>query len=195
MRTLAIAVIAIFGLEGCGGDPAFMREISPPQPLRSPPGAGLVVFVRPSGVAGFRHCEILDENGNFLGRSWAASHFAVAVPPGRHMFVSWGEDTDGIDIDVAPGKIYFVEVAIQPGFWSPSYQLYAITPRFSSWPKRDDWMRNTRQMTPDRDAGQAYLSGRQQDVQERLQRARKHLQEYQGSKEQDRHVIRAEEGI
>src|SRR5687767_7550767 len=102
-------------LLACGGSSArYMTEVSPPRALQAPTDGGLVVFVRPSGWGG-GHADVLDENGRFVGRAFAAAHWAVAAPPGQRVFVIWAENTDAVQIDVAAGRIYFVEVAITPG--------------------------------------------------------------------------------
>lgn len=189
-RALAVCLLA---LAGCGVP--FMTPVEPPLPLKTPPNAGLVVFVRPSGWGGGAFADIIDENGRFVGRTSGEAHFATPVPPGPHLFAIWGENTDAVQVDVAPGKIYFVEVAITPGWLSAQFHLYAITPTGPTWEKRDEWVRNTRQMQPDVAGGQSLLAGREGDVAERLRRAREHLQKYMGTPEQPRHFIAQNEGI
>jgi hypothetical protein len=171
-----------------------MTEVNPPQPLRPPPNSGMVLFVRPSSWGGSAFADILDENGRFIGRTSGGAHFAVVVPPGPHMFAIWGENTDAVQVDVAPGRIYFVEVGITPGWITAQFHLYAITPRASTWGKRDEWVGSTKQMRPD-PAGQALFAGRDADVAERLRRAREHLQQYVGTPEQERHFIAQNDGL
>ena len=147
-----------------------MTPIQPPQPLRPPPNTGLVVFVRPSSWGGGAYADILDEAGHFVGRTSGGAHFATVATPGPHMFAVWGENTDAVQIDVAPGHIYFVEVGITPGWLTAQFHLYAISPRTPTWANRDEWVRSTRQMQVD-PAGQALFNGRESDVAERLRRA------------------------
>jgi hypothetical protein len=189
MRSLVL-LLALAG--GCAVP--YMTPINPPQPLAPPPSTGLVVFVRPSSWGGGAFADILDENGHFVGRTSGGAHFAAVVPPGPHMFAIWGENTDAVQVDVAPGHIYFVEVGITPGFITAQFHLYAITPKTPSWPNRDQWVRSTTQMRVD-PAGQSLLAGRDSDVAERLRRAREHLQKYMGTAEQDRHFIAQNDGI
>jgi hypothetical protein len=188
-------VLAVMLLGGCGPSIVYMHPVEPPQPLAAPPNTGLVVFVRPSGYGGAAPADILDEAGRWMGRTSGMASFAVATPPGHHMFVVWGENTDAVDVDVQPGHIYFVEVAITMGWASAQFHLYAISPRTPSWPKRDEWMAKSRQMQPDMQAGSTILAGRENDVQERLRRAREHLAKYQGTPEEVRHFMLANDGI
>jgi hypothetical protein len=192
MRQLGL-VLCVLAAAGCGV--AYMQKVEPPRPLQPPANTGMVVFVRPSGWGGGAHADIIDEQGHFVGRSSGEAHFAAVVSPGPHMFTIWGENTDAVQVEVAPGHIYFVEVAITPGWMSAQFHLYGITPRTPTWAKRDDWVRNTHQMVADIAGGQSLFSGREGDVAERLRRAREHLMKYQGTAEQERHFITAADGI
>jgi len=194
MRSLFVmtALIAVALAAGCAVP--YMTPVEPPQAFRPPTGSGLVIFVRPSSWGGNAFADILDENGHFVGRTSGGAHFATVAAPGPHMFVIWGENTDAVQIDVAPGKIYFVEVGITPGWITAQFHLYAITPKTPQWATRDEWVRNTKQMRVD-PQGQELFNGREADVAERLRRAREHLQKYVGTPEQDRHFIAQADGI
>ena len=172
----------------------YMTPVEPPQAFKPPPNTGLVIFVRPSSWGGGAYADILDETGRFVGRTSGGAHFATVAAPGPHMFAIWGENTDAVQIDVAPGKIYFVEVGITPGWISAQFHLYAITPRTPTWANRDEWIRNTKQMSVD-PAGQQLFAGRESDVAERIRRAREHLQKYAGTPEQDKHFIARTDGL
>ena len=192
MRLSGLAALVVALASGCAVP--YMTPIQPPQPLRPPPNTGLVVFVRPSTWGGGAYADILDEAGHFVGRTSGGAHFATVATPGPHMFAVWGENTDAVQIDVAPGHIYFVEVGITPGWLTAQFHLYAISPRTPTWANRDEWVRSTRQMQVD-PAGQALFNGRESDVAERLRRAREHLQKYANTPEQERHFIAQNEGI
>lgn len=187
-----LLVVSLTALSACAVP--YMTEVNPPQALTAPPNAGLVLFVRPSAWGGNAYADIIDENGRFVGRTSGAAHFVAAVPPGPHLFAIWGENTDAVQVDVAPGKIYFVEVGITPGWIATRVHLYAITPRAPTWEKRDEWVRTTKQMRVD-PAGQALFNGREAEVAERVRRGREHLQKYVGTPEQDRHFIAQNDGI
>jgi hypothetical protein len=166
-----------------------MIPVRPPQPLAPPPGAALVVFVRPSNWAWGVRADVLDETGRFLGQLVPGAHFAAAVGPGRHMFVVWGENTDALAADVLPGHIYFVEGYVTPGAFSAHFHLKAIKPALPNWAMRDTWMRATNQMAVDPNAGQARLNSRGAgNIQERLRRGQEHLARYQGEEQFSRTI-------
>jgi hypothetical protein len=174
---------------------SYMRVVHPPEALQATNDSGLVVFVQPSHWGGVFAQAVLDDQGHFVGRPQAATHFAVASPPGPHVFTVWGENTDAIFIDVAPGKTYFVEVSAQPGFWSgPRFQLYAISPRTSTWGKRESWLQSTTQTARDPALGD-YVAEHAGEVPERLKRGREWLEKYRGTAEEPRHFIAANDGI
>jgi len=171
-----------------------MVEVTPPRPLTAPADSAVVVFVRPSKFAWGISANIIDEQGHFLGDSPAAGHFAAVVPPGRHMFVVWAENTDALDAELAPGKIYFVEVAATMGALSAQMHLRAIKPTSANFPHRDEWMRNTQQWMVQGPAGQENLDRRADDVRERLRRAQEHLVKYSADEREER-TLRAADGI
>ncbi len=171
-----------------------MAQVNPPLPLAAPSDRALVVFVRPSKYAFGISANILDEQGHFLGDSPAAGHFIAALPPGHHTFVVWAENTDVIDAELAPGKIYFVEVAPTMGWMSAQVHLLAIKPSSANFMHRDEWMRATSQWAVDGNGGQANLDQRSDDVRERLRRAQEHLQKYTAD-QREQHTLRAQDGI
>ncbi len=187
-----VSGLVMGALSGCGVP--YMKPTDN-VPLQPPPNTGMVVFVRPSTWGGNATADILDETGHWVGRTSGGARFVVVEPPGPHMFTIWGENTDVVQVDVAPGHIYFVEVGITPGWLTAQFHLYAISPRTPTWAKRDDWMGRTRPMLADAAGGQALLSGKEMAVQERLRRAREHLTKYQGTPEADKHFIGPTDGI
>jgi hypothetical protein len=180
-RTLLLALI--LATAGCAttGSSEFMRAVEAPLPLKSPADQALVVFVRPSKFAFAVGANLLDENGRFLGDSLAESYFAVTLKPGHHEFTVWAENTDVIAADLAPGKVYFVEVQPTMGAFSAQMHLRAIKPGLSNWEKRDEWLAKSKQYLSDFAAGQANLDRRPKDVAERLRRAHEHLTRYDGA--------------
>jgi len=192
MMSMRSLVVVLALASGCAVP--YMTPVQPPQALAPPPSTGLVVFVRPSSWGGGAYADILDENGRFVGRTSGGAHFATVATPGPHMYAIWGENTDAVQVDVAPGHIYFVEVGITPGWVTAQFHLYAITPKTPTWGNRDEWVRSTKQMRVD-PAGQQLFAGRDADVAERLRRAREHLQKYAGTPEQDKHFIAQGDGL
>jgi hypothetical protein len=172
-----------------------MTEIKPPQPIAASPNQAMVVYVRPTKQAYAISANILDENGRFLGDMPAQGHFAVALPPGRHTFVVWAENTDALSAELMPGKIYFVEVYASMGAWSAHMHLRAIKPSLPSWAERDHWISSTNQYAADTASGQANLAKKGAEaIAERLRRGQEHLTQYQGA-ELDSHTLAATDGI
>ncbi len=157
-----------------------------PVPLVAPPDAALVVFLRPSGYGRGVATTILDDRGAFLGDSIGETQFAVAVPPGQHVFLSWAENTAPLQGNFLPGHVYYVEVSPRMGWWSTRIQMLALTPRSEHWSRVSEWLRETTQLVPDAAAGQAYLNGRANDVAERIRRARERLTQLDAEELADR---------
>ena len=177
MIMLLVAFLAGLASLGCHGSSEFMRPVTPAA-IAPAPDAATVVFVRPSGYAGGIVTTIVDEHGRFLGDSEAESYFQVKVPPGEHMFVAWSEGTPALKASLAPGRVYFVEVAPKMGAWSARVQLLALTPRSESWPKLGEWLRESQPMAPDEAAGQARMAERGEDLRETLQKGVEELGGY-----------------
>ncbi len=196
MRRIVLAPLAALALVGCihTYESPYMHPQVPSRSIAAPPGQALVVFVRPSSYAPASGATILDEQGRFVGDSAAASHFAVAVPPGRHLFAVWAENTDAIEIDAAPGRTYFVEVGATIGVFSAQMHLYAIAPNGKQWPRRQAWLLSTTQLRPDAAAGDQYLAGRAGDVQERMRRARERIARYRAESRAE-HFLAADDGV
>jgi hypothetical protein len=190
----ASAIVTMLFVAGCASSARNMMPVNPPQRLMPPPGQALVVFVRPSKFAWAVTANLLDETGRYLGDAPAQGHFAAVLPPGRHLLVIWAENTDGLDAELAPGRIYFVEVAATMGAWSAQMHLRAIKPPLDNFAHRDEWMLGTTQYAVASTEAQEKLNQRVGDVQERIRRAREHLEKY-SAEEREQHILRAGDGL
>jgi len=190
---LCFALFFALGATGCAATSEYMLEVKPPRAVVAAPGMAMVVFVRPSNYAWAIKTTILEERGAFLGDSLAASHFAVSMPPGQHVFIAWAENTSALQATLAPGRIYFVEVSLRPGLLSARAHLLAITPRRKTWSKLGDWLAETRQFTPDPAGGARYLAERSDDVDEQVKTAQMVLRKY-NTEELEERTIRPEDG-
>jgi hypothetical protein len=146
-----------------------------PPALKAEADKAVVVFMRPSGFGAALAQTILDDKGRFLGDALPSSRFAVKVPSGEHTFIVWAENTGVLKANLAPGKIYFVEVSLSMGFGSASAELLAIKPSTENWAELDEWLADTDVFEPDEPRGQAYLASRQEDVDDRIKSAREKL--------------------
>jgi hypothetical protein len=178
---------------GCSASSEYMRPVAAPQPVKPAADGAVVVFVRPSSFGGALKQTILDGKGRFLGEALPSSRFSVTLPPGEHTFIVWAENTGAVKADLASGKVYFVEVALSMGALSARADLIPIKPGSEAWNDLEGWLAETDAFTPDADGGQAYLSERKDDVDERIKRAKEHLANYD-EKELALHTIRPGDG-
>jgi hypothetical protein len=185
LRHLLSPAVLALALAGCASS-EYMHEVPPGRAIAAAPDRATVVFVRPSGFGFAIKTTILDEHGGFVGESLPQSQFAVSLPPGKHLFIAWAENTGALQADLAPGKTYYVEVSPKMGALSARVHLLAIAPRTKSWEKLSEWLRESKAYDPDQTAGQAYLASRQGDVQERLRRANDAIASYDASELADR---------
>jgi hypothetical protein len=174
---MCLGMVFCVAATGCASS-AFMHEAASAHSGPPPAGSATVVFLRPSNFGYATTPTILDQQGGFVGQSVASSQFAATVPAGKHMFVVWAENTGALQADLAPGKTYYVHVSLKMGALSARAHLLALKPASSDWGKLDDWLGTTTRYEVDQQAGQAYLAGRADEVQERLRRANEALQKY-----------------
>ena len=116
------------------------------------------------------------------------------MAPGEHLFTSWSGGTNSLRATLAPGRVYFVEVAMKPGAFPARAHLLAIAPRTESWASVREWMADTKPTVADRNAGQAYLDGRKDDVAERLRRAAEAFAEMD-DEERDARTLHPNDGL
>ena len=60
----------------------------------------MVAFIRAAHIGAAGVARITDHTGAFIGDSLHQSHFAVQLPPGERLFVSWGENTGALVADL-----------------------------------------------------------------------------------------------
>jgi hypothetical protein len=187
------SLFLLLGATGCAATSEYMFEIQNPRVIAATPTTATVVFLRPSGWAAGIKTLIFDGRGRFLGESLPKSHFAVSVPPGQHLFISWAENTAALQAVLAPGRVYYVEVSPKLGALSARMHLLAINSRSESWSKLGDWIADTKQLVPDEAAGQAYMQSRSEDVAERLRRGNEAIEKYD-TVELEARTLRPEDG-
>ena len=174
----AVSVVACTTLGACAPHSDYMRDAAAPTSAKAPPDSALVIFLRPSSMAYLAGYQVVDDKGVFLGESLANSRFAALVPPGDHVFVAFHDwdpiaRNDAMRARLLPGRTYYVQV--QPGM--TGVDILAITPRMESWSQLTTWMQETKELLPDRAAGQAYMDEHRDDVQDEIAAALKHLSE------------------
>jgi hypothetical protein len=194
-RLLSVVLLGcVLLLAGCVAHSDWMAPVAARSPLRAPPNAALVVFVRPSAYAGGMLVPIIDENGRFLGEAGPKTHFAVVTPPGDHVFIGWMENTSAVRTRLVAGKTYYVEIGPRWGLLKPRVHLLAVTPRSKSWEKLAEWLADTEEMTPDLAGGQAALDRKHGDVQSHIHDAFEALRDFDDV-ELDAHTVKPDDGV
>ena len=194
MGLWALLVLLLSLTTGCAGTSDYMRPTLAPLDALPPPGTAAVVFVRPSGWFYSVVMTILDDQGRFIGDSTADSCFAVPVPAGKHLFIGWAENTAALQADLAPGRVYFVEVAPRLGWWTARVQLLAVTPHSEQWGKLKEWVSDCDKFRADEAGGQAYLNSRRDAAAEHVRRGKEKLGEYDGE-ELEARTLRPNDGV
>jgi hypothetical protein len=192
--SLLLLLLLLSLVTGCAASSDYMRPTLTPPDAAPPPGAASVVFVRPSGFASSVVMTILDDHGRFLGDSTASSCFAVAMAPGPHVLIGWAENTAALQAELAPNRVYYVEVSPRLGWWSSRVQLLAITPHSEQWSKLTEWLNDCEHFTPDEGGGQLYLNRRHEDVAERIRRAQELIRGYDSDELGERTLLPADGG-
>jgi hypothetical protein len=119
-----ILVLLPLALAACSTT-SYMRDALPTPPP-GPDEAKVIVYRTSSfgGSTNFPVYEILDhEDGRLLGFTETDRFFEIHCPPGKHLFVTWGEDEAFIEADLEGGKTYFIQsftrfgiLSARPGF-------------------------------------------------------------------------------
>lgn len=189
--TFLVAFAAAAAL-GCTGTSPYMAPTTS-SAVEMAPEMATVVFVRPSQHGGAARVTLMDGKGRFLGDTMPGTHFAVKMPPGEHLFISWGEITSSVKATLAAGKVYFVEAYSPTGPGSPFLALRAVTLSSSSWAKVDEWVTHTQGLKPNEEQGQAYLRGAAGGVESAIRKGNTVFAGYD-AKELPEHTIAVEDG-
>jgi hypothetical protein len=94
-------------------------------------------------VASGAVAQIMDDSGAFLGSAVASGHFAVQRPPGSQKFVVWSEGTDVLLADLAPDRIYFVEVDPAFGAFRANFRFKASHRGTDIFPFKPEYLEGT----------------------------------------------------
>jgi len=180
-RLLTIAAVAggmISLVSGCTGTSPYMTPASRGG-IEAAQDSATVVFVRSSAYGGADRIVIMDGKGRFLGETMPKTYFATKMPPGEHVFLSWGETISSVKATVAPGKVYYVEAYGPTGAGTPRLELRAVTVKSSQWGQVDAWLAKADALKADEAAGQAYLQTRANGVERAVQRGTEKLTDYE----------------
>jgi len=188
-----VAALAAGTALGCTGTSPYMAPTTH-SAIETVPEMATVVFARPSTFGGGAdRVTIIDGKGRFLGDTLPGTYFAVKMPPGEHMFISWGETTSAVKATVTGGKVYFVEAFSPTGPGTPRLSLRAVTLRSPAYGKTEEWMTRATPLMPAEDRGQAYLQADASGTQSAIANGTKTYAGY-GPTELPDHTLAAEDG-
>ena len=127
IRSLSLLFALLGLLAGCAGTVVNMREIPASQAPAAPePGKAMVVFLRPSGLGFAVQSSVFELQGEqpvLVGIVASKTRVAYQVAPGRHTFMTIGENADFMSAEVVAGKTYYVKVEPRMGMWKARFGL------------------------------------------------------------------------
>jgi hypothetical protein len=184
---ISLAAVLLLTLSGCAATSENMHPaVATSQPPSAPPNAAVVVFLRPHSLAKGLLFSVIDGQGRFLGDAQAGGRFAVTLPPGEHLFVTWKENDGPMRATLAPGRVYYVLVNPRWGVWKARVDLLAIAPRTEYWKDLKEWMSETEAFEADPAKGQASLAADGENLPEHIQGAQKAMAELDKQEVMDR---------
>jgi hypothetical protein len=179
LRASSMLAVFFVALTGCTATSKYMTPVpSPAPPLAPTPGMAEVVFLRPSGLGSAILFTIVDQNGRFVGDSTAGAHFVTLLPPGEYLFIAEGENTAVMHANLAPGRLYYVEVVPKMGVFSARVGLEPIKPNGPAWAKVSEMLHDTSRFVPLPREGQAALDATASVIQSRVANAKKKWADY-----------------
>lgn len=124
---LWMASIALAALVGCASVPmgngkqdAAAKTFTP-----KPNVAGLYIYRNESMGAAVRMDVEVD--GKPIGQTAAKTYLYKEVTPGKHTVTSKSENTDSIQVDAAPGKLYYLWQEVKMGILYARTKLHLVT--------------------------------------------------------------------
>jgi hypothetical protein len=132
MKTVAkwILMALVVGFVGCTGSSQYMQ---PATAIQGPsPDKALIYFMRPSGFGFAINFQIWDGD-RFIGLSQAKSYFGYECQPGKHLFVGFAENKQGLEVDLEAGKTYYALTQVRVGGWRARMAFVPVTRSSEHW--------------------------------------------------------------
>jgi hypothetical protein len=120
-------------LTACGTT-SYMRDAQPKPP--PPAGEAKVIVYSHSG----KHFPIFDAtegDGKLMGFTENECYFEYLCPPGKRVFLTWGESNAFIEADLLPQKTYYIRGYPKMGFWSARPGFAPVTKDSEAMQKLD----------------------------------------------------------
>jgi hypothetical protein len=170
---LAFAMLTIcVGGTGCASSKYMKEVVAPATPPAPSPDAATVVFLRPSSIGSAIIFTVIDQYGRFLGDSTASGHFSTQLPPGEYLFIAEGENTAVMHANLAPNRLYYVQVDAKMGILSARVGLEPIKPTSEAWRELPEMLRETTRFEPLTQQGQAALARKATVIAKRIANAK-----------------------
>ena len=124
---LLIGSIALAALVGCASVPmgdgkhdAAAKTFTP-----KPNVAGLYIY-RNESIGGAVRMDV-EVDGKAIGQTAAKTYLYKEVTPGTHTVTSKSENTDSVEVDAAPGKLYYLWQEVKMGILYARTQLHLVS--------------------------------------------------------------------
>ena len=130
MKKLRLSLLALLLLVVSGCSSSHM-EVVAPELVDEHLGAdeSAIVFIRATSYGGGIQAPVAEVNGQELTFVSIVSSYTKALhktTPGKHNYVVGGETSSMLEADLAPGKIYYVQVEPFMGLWKARFELIPI---------------------------------------------------------------------
>jgi hypothetical protein len=116
MKKILILFFAILSITG------YSQELRKPSE-----GKSIVYFVRSSGAGALINFKYFDGE-KYLGKFNYGKYLVYECEPGKHVFWSRSENTDFINAELDPGKVYIIDSEGQMGFIKAAVALVPFNP-------------------------------------------------------------------
>lgn len=145
---LGLVLLAVAGTGCLSSMSPWMRNAVPGPPPG--PDECKVVFYRSWRIPESKHFPLYDGE-TLIGFSEMKAHIEYRCRPGRHVFLSWGENDRFLDADLAAGNTYFVECVGTLGFWSAHVDLHPADPASEGFAGLEELLKDftCRELDPD----------------------------------------------
>src|SRR6185295_13477019 len=123
----------------------YMRDALPTPPPG--PDEAKVIVYRSAEFGGAEHFPVFEWlgcDGKLLGFTETDRYFEYRCPPGKHVFITWGEGEAFIEADLEAGKTYFIRAYSKFGLLSARPGFAPVGRDSEHW-EHLDWMLLTHQ--------------------------------------------------
>jgi Protein of unknown function (DUF2846) len=117
LKSLTAVLVAIVSLTACAIGPTAQQTQA--VRIEGTPGAGVVYLLRSNPDLSYLPATVTVD-GRLIGTTYAGTYIRMELPAGRHRLSGYAVDSGAIDLDVQPGRVYFVHQTVAGSWRSPS---------------------------------------------------------------------------